>query len=350
MNLRKSFLLFVGRQSKEWLLIEAVALVAVIGVLDYATGYEVSFFPFYSIPILLVLWLAGTAPAVFICVLSALAWWCADRATGHVYSREWLRLWDSIVRLMFFYLILLAGANVRRQRDVNRARIELLERSQKLEQDIIATSEREQQRIGRDLHDSLGQHLVAIALAADSLKDALVTESPGPAKSVGQLADLLHGAVTLTRDLARGLSPVDRDEGGLASALEQLVTRTARLSGIPCIFHAEGTLDFLDNAEAVHIYRIAQEALNNAIKHARPSSVLVALATRQDCVHLEVKDDGIGMDPVQSSSAGMGLNIMRYRARMLGGSLEIERSGTGGTLVSCVIRPSSSANENKLSL
>ena len=187
-NLRRDLPRFLGRQNKGWLIAQSIALVAVIGVLDYATGYEVTFFPFYSIPILLVLWQAGPAPAIFICLLSALAWWCADHATGHVYSREWLRLWDSVVRLMFFYLIVLAGANLRRQRDENRARIELLERSHNLEQDIIAISEREQQRIGRDLHDSLGQHLVAISLAADSLKDTLIPDSPQAAKSVGQFA------------------------------------------------------------------------------------------------------------------------------------------------------------------
>ena len=328
------------RQSRGWLIAEAAALVLVIGVIDYATGYEVAIFPFYSIPVLLALWLAGTEAAVLICVLSAIVWWCADRATGHVYSREWLRAWDSIVRLIFFYLVVLAGVNVRRQRDENRARIELLERFQKLEQEIIHISESERERIGRDLHDSLGQHLVAIGLAADSLKDELAPENPRAAKAVGQFAELLRDAVNLARDLARGLSPVDRDEGGLESALEQLVLGVSRLSGVACAFHSEGAVGFRDNTEAVHIFRIAQEALNNAIRHSKATAVSISLLSRDDKVQLSVRDDGVGFDASRSLTKGMGLNIMHYRSRILGGNLTIRQGEPKGTVVEFTIHSS----------
>ena len=150
------------------------------------------------------------------------------------------------------------------------------------------------------------------------------------------MRDLLHDAVNLARDLARGLSPVDKDEGGLASALEELVTRVGRLSGVSCEFHAKGSLDLLDNNAAVHIYRIAQEAVTNAIKHSMATSILVSLATNVESVRLEVEDNGTGFDSSAPLTAGMGLNIMRYRAGALHGTLEIRPAIPQGTVVSCV--------------
>src|SRR5207302_9561128 len=129
MSLRERATIFLTKQPRTWLLFEAVALVAVIGFVDYVTGYEVAFFPFYSIPILMTVWFGSRKSAILISILSALVWWWADTASGHAYSQEWLRIWDTIVRLMFFCLVMYAGSAVRQQRDANRARIELLERS-----------------------------------------------------------------------------------------------------------------------------------------------------------------------------------------------------------------------------
>ncbi len=344
-RLRERVRRFLVRQSKGWLITDAAILVFAIGCVDYITGYEVTIFPFYSIAILLALWLAGTGAAVFISVLSALVGWWVDRTTGHVYSREWLRVWDSLVRLTFFYLVVLAGTNVRRQRDENRARIELLERSQKLEQEIINISESEQRRIGHDLHDSLGQHLVAVGLAAESLKDELLPQTPRAAKAVGQFAELLHDAVNLARDLARGLSPVDRDEGGLESALEQLATHVSSLSGVACTFRSEGVWSLDDHSKAVHVYRIAQEASNNAIKHAMATSVSIAIVGDGERVRLTISDDGVGFAPSASLTKGMGLNIMRYRSRMLGGTLTVRGRDPSGTVVECSMGPGAEADE-----
>jgi len=157
---------FLRKQSIVSLFLEAVALAAAIGFIDYATVYEVTIFPFYSIPILLMVWFGNKKLAIVISILSTLASWWADAASGHIYSHEWLRIWDAIVRLMFFCLVMFAGSTFKEQRDASRARIELLERSQQLEQQIISISEREQQRIGRDLHDGVCQFLSAIGFTA----------------------------------------------------------------------------------------------------------------------------------------------------------------------------------------
>ena len=161
---------------------------------------------------------------------------------------------------MFFCLVMFAGSIFKQQRDSIRARVELLERSEQLEREIIDISEREQQRIGRDLHDGVCQYLAAIGFSAAILSRDLERESSIRAQKAGEIANLLQDALKQTRDLARGLSPVDRDECGLESALNELASSTSRLSGIPCSFICVGQVEIRDNARAVHLFRIAQEA------------------------------------------------------------------------------------------
>jgi len=315
----------------------ALALTIAIGLIDYLTGDEITVDPFYSVPILLMVWFGNRNLAIVISICCALAWWWANSAVGHRYSSEWFRIWDAIVRLMFFCLVMFAGWIFKQQRDSIRARIKLLERSQRLEREIIDISEREQQRIGRDLHDGVCQYLAAIGFSAAILSRDLERESSIRSHKAGEIANLLQDALKRTRDLARGLSPVDRDEGGLESALNELASSTSRLSGISCSFICVGQVEIRDNARAVHLFRIAQEALNNAIKHGRPKAVVVALEASNRALSLRVSDDGVGFDPSGSERKGMGLNIMRYRARMLAGTLEIQSNSPVGTMVTCTI-------------
>ena len=331
---------FIRKQSHASLFIQALALAAFIVFIDYITGYEVTVLPFYAIPILFIVWFGNRDLAVIISVLSALASWWADAASGHLYSHEWVRVWDTIVRLMFFCLVVFAGSAFKQKRDATRARIELLERSQQLEQQIISISEREQQRIGRDLHDGVCQFLSAIGFTAAMLKRDLERESNERAKVAGEIAKLLQDASARTRDLARGLSPVDRDEGGLESALEELASSTSSLAEISCSFLCPEPLQVLDNTLAVHLFRIAQEAVSNAIKHGRAKAVVIALEANDGMVSLRVSDDGIGFDSARSARRGMGLNIMRYRARTIGGTLEIQPNSPSGTVVVCTLKGS----------
>ncbi len=315
----------------------AVAMVAVVGIFDYLTGYEITFFPFYSIPILFVLWFGSKRAAIGISILSAIAWCCADMATGHHYPNEWYRVWDTVVRLMFFCLIVAAGTGFRQQRDASRARIEWLERSQELERQIISISERERRSIGRDLHDDLGQYLVALGFAAEALKKELEKETSTGATAAAQIANQLNQAVIRTRNIARGISPVDENEWGLELALEQLAGSASRLPGISCSFVHGGDVAIRDNTRAMHLYRIAQEALNNAMKHGHAKNIVIALEADDSGLSLRISDDGAGFDPAASENAGMGLNTMRYRARMIGGALEILPNVPHGAVVSCTI-------------
>src|SRR5215813_8001389 len=145
-------------------------------------------------------------------------------------------------------------------------------------------------------------------------------EWPVLAKTAAEIADFLQDAARQTRDLARGLSPVDRDEGGLELALDELAARTSRLAGISCSFVRPGLAQIHDNTQAIHLFRIAQEALANSIKHGRAKTVVITLEAGEGAFSLRISDDGIGFPQNGSKKTGMGLSIMRYRARMIGGT------------------------------
>ena len=257
---------------------------------------------------------------------------------GHVYPNGWLQAWDVVVRLIFFLVVAFAGLAFKQNRDTMGARVRLLERSQRLESEIISVSERERQRIGRDLHDGVCQYLAAIGLTADLLRQNLALEGHPRAEAAGEIASLLQDAVDRAREVARGLSPVDRDEGGLESALEELASTTTKLTGTACDFICPEPLPVHDNIHAVHLFRIAQEAVGNATRHAHARNIIIALEASDGDLSLRISDDGAGFDPASTgagASGGMGLNTMRYRARTLGGTLDIYPNIPTGTVVAC---------------
>jgi two-component system sensor kinase FixL len=175
------------------------------------------------------------------------------------------------------------------------------------------------------------------------LKSELERESSAGAKTAGDIEDFLQDALTKTRNLSRGLSPVDRDQMGLESALNNLASTTSRLVAISCIFRCPKPVQISDNDVSVHLFRIAQEALNNATKHGHARSVVIALEERGENLTLSVSDDGTGFDPQRTEEEGIGLSIMAYRARTIGGTLQIDSNSSTGTIVSCTINNNANA-------
>ena len=337
MNLLEATARFLRGQSHVVLFAEVLVLVAFIGFIDYITGYEVPIYPFYAIPILLSVWFIGRRATAVISVICGLVWWWADVAAGHQYSSEWLRYWDGGVRLMMFCLMGFAGTTFKQHRDAIRARVELLERSQRLEHEIISISERERQSIGRDLHDGMCQYLAAIGFTADLLRQDLAREAHGRAETAGEIARLVQDALRRVREVARGLSPVERDEGGLELALDELARTTSHLTGITCTFLGQEPVGVPDSILAIHLFRIAQEAIANATRHGHAKAIIIALEATGGELSLRVSDDGVGFDPACGHGGGMGLNTMRYRARVIGGALEIYPNTPSGTVVSCTV-------------
>jgi PAS domain S-box-containing protein len=206
-----------------------------------------------------------------------------------------------------------------------------------LEREILEISNREQRRIGSDLHDGLGQELTGIALLLASLTRSVRRGASPRAADLRELAALVSGAIEQTRTLARGLSPVALDGGGLVHALRALVARAREMYGLDVRFRSRiSPRVTLDAAATGHLYRIAQESLTNAARHAGARTVLVQLHVRGRRVALGVSDDGRGLVP--GAGSGFGLKIMRYRANMLGGELLIgPRLNGKGTRVACIV-------------
>lgn len=212
----------------------------------------------------------------------------------------------------------------------------------RLAREILEVAGREQRRIGHDLHDGLGQQLTGISMFARVLQGRL--ESKGmteEAKQAAKVVSLVNESISTARALARGLFPVELEQNGLASALEDLSANVETLFGIHCTFESDAGVLVEDNNAATHLFHIAKEAVNNAVKHAQPTRVAVRLENEGDAVRLSVVNDGAVWSQDSAHSSGMGLRIMRYRARMINVAIQIEPFPTGGAAVQCLYRPAS---------
>jgi signal transduction histidine kinase len=326
----------VQRQSKHLLLGEALLLVGLIGAIDWFTGYEVSLSLFYGAPIMAAIWYCDKKAGMLVAIVCAIAWWWADILAGHIYPKRWLAIWEPCLQFGYFGFVAWAGAALKEKHDAIRARIELLEHAHRLEREIIEISEREQRRIGRDLHDGICQHFAAIGCGVASLRaDLLQQHLPNEAAVAAELAELLNNGVVQARDLARGLVPIHMDEAGLSFALEELAGSVSRLQDVECAFYSNGNVEIGDASAATHLYRIAQEAINNACRHGAASIIRLALVGTGDSATLSIADNGRGISETSNGSHGLGLNIMSYRARLVGGNLAIGQAPGGGTLITC---------------
>jgi signal transduction histidine kinase len=195
---------------------------------------------------------------------------------------------------------------------------------------------REQYRIGNDLHDGLGQELTGIALMLRGVAGRLANEYAPILPEIEGITRLVNNAIESTRALARGLSPVNLERGGLQDALEGLAMHAAELYGVQIVWtHRVKTIRPLGAELANHLYRIAQEAVRNAVRHGRARTIRLHLHGARAKVRLTVTDDGTGMPVDAVDAAGMGLKIMQYRARMLGGEVRFERVEPQGTRIVC---------------
>ncbi|HWQ93810.1 MAG TPA: PAS domain S-box protein, partial [Clostridia bacterium] len=207
----------------------------------------------------------------------------------------------------------------------------------RLEAEILEISEREQRRIGQDLHDGLTQHLRGIVYLHHVLHEKLVRKSLPESVDSGRITQLLDQAVDQARSLARGLFPVELAATGLMHALRTLAGTVEGIYGIPCQFVCPKPVLIHDNPTAIHLYRIAQESVQNAIRHGKATNVVIGLSASDHAVRLCVKDNGQGFPDRLPEARGMGLEIMRYRARTIGGQLSHKPNARKGTVVSCVL-------------
>ena len=335
MRLGKAF----ASQSRFWIFVEAIIVLLLIGLLDLVSGYQVRLLPFYAGPIFAAAWFCGKKHGIAAGLLGGVISLAADWVEGDPDLQGWSEGWEIVRHLSSCLAIALVGSALRSKRDIAAGRIALLEHSQRLEEEIVRITDSEQKRIGQDLHDGLCQYLAALACSAASLQDDLRKHHlQAESAAAAELAELLRDAVVQTRDLAHRLVPAHVARVGLPLALESLTQSVSRLHAINCTFQRRGHKEHFSDEQAKHLYRITQEAINNATKHGGARNILVTLDATTDLTRLSIDDDGIGFDSAAINGSSLGLQIMRYRARLSGSELEIEKSKQGGTRISCISR------------
>lgn len=206
--------------------------------------------------------------------------------------------------------------------------------SRNLEKTILEISEQVRREIGQELHDELGQQLTGIGFASKVLEGKLAGLSLAESQDASRIVQAVTHAISQTRALAKGLYPVDLEENGLRTALEQLSINACNTFGVECTFQLSQGVVSLKQGVAIHLYRIAQEAVSNAIKHGNASRITISLLPVENKFDLRIADNGAGLEPsLLPHSSGMGLRIMEYRARLIGALLHIQKMPQGGTIV-----------------
>ena len=214
-------------------------------------------------------------------------------------------------------------------------RHEMAERG-RLEHELLEISEREQHRVGRDLHDSLGQKLTGAVYLSRALLSQLADAGNETRDSAEKINGILKDAVTQVRRIARGLAPVELEEGGLAYALRKLVEEARELYSVSCEFTSANLR--LPGKTSLHLYHMVQEAIHNAVRHGAATHIRISLGESAGEILLTVEDDGRGIPDAAERKGGMGLHIMGYRAESIGGTLDIRRRPDRGTVLTCRFR------------
>jgi signal transduction histidine kinase len=225
----------------------------------------------------------------------------------------------------------------RRTHDLTRAneslRDQILERL-RLEMELLDAGERERQRLGRDLHDDLGQLLTGIGFLSSAVEEKLSSQARPETRAVKEIRGLVQEAIAKTRVLSLGLTPVSLGPGGLRDALRELADATERTFDVTCTFACDEGITVPRAAAATNLYRIAQEAISNAVRHGGCRAIELAMTLEDGRLRLTIQDDGAGLATRFEGREGLGLGIMRHRAALLGGTLEV-RSDVEGTIVVC---------------
>jgi signal transduction histidine kinase len=328
-------------------LIALVATIAtlLIGGVDYLSGDEITWFIVYVLPITLAAWYVGRGLAYLLSVASVILWILGEFAYGLEVSSWLVPVWNCAIRLAFYYLFVgmllhirtltidLEDKVIARTADLNR---EILER-ERLEHELLEIGERERRRVGYDLHDGLGQHLTGTSLALQVLCRKLTRRGLPEADDASKAVALIEEGIALSHKLAKGLQPVEMHAGGLMQALQDFAASTSDMFSVACKFRCDAPILISDVSTADHLYRIVQEATSNAVKHGHATSIVISLGANEEGTWLRVADDGVGISRPDAADSGMGLRIMRQRAKLIGAVLEIVSFPDKGTIISCCL-------------
>jgi signal transduction histidine kinase len=324
------------------LAIACLILTGLVGYADYLTVYERSLLLFYLLPISLAAWFGDFAFALAIVVVCVLVSLLSDIASGI----PALKLWN--IGMAFASFALYAGVLSKLRtlvRELDRRvdeRTAALEREmaerRRLDQDIARVADRERRRLGHDLHDKLGQHLTGTALTAQVLKEKLAARSAPEATEAEKLVRYVEEGIDLTRNLARGFFSPEVDSDGLVAALQHLADDARERFQINCVLDCKESIRVNDSTVANQLYRIAQEAVTNSVKHGAAKQIDIRLAIDGPELCLAIIDDGIGFPDKAPQSGGLGLGLMHHRAALSGATFDVRRNGTRGTIATCRVK------------
>ena len=219
----------------------------------------------------------------------------------------------------------------------------VIEERKRLENELLEIAENERRSIGFDLHDDLGQKLTGLSLMVKGLEQRLLTDRHSSAEDAGKIHDLITELILHTHNLAHQFSSLDADGDDLAVVLRGLAGNVKRMFGIHCELGMKGSLPELPQHTTIQLYKIAQEAASNAIKHGKASEVVIRLVSSNDKLLLSIQNDGLPFSVPAGKKNRMGLRIMNYRARTVEATLEVKAGDKGGTIVNCALPCKSSA-------
>lgn len=319
-----------------------VGMVLVIGFFDYITGPRVSLLVFYLFPVALCVGWLGWPSAVVLSALCLIMWRWVDYLTGDNFGSRPV-IWNTFITFAMFLIevwTLHAFISLHRQMEARvQQRTAALEQEiserERLQRELIEVGERERNSVGQALHDGLAQHLTATAFAAKVLADKLSTDAPPAADDAGTIVRMIEEGIAQTRRFAHGLLLSSVQPEQLPTELDELAASVRRNGGTACELRIYDGARAPDTESASHLFRIAQEACRNAVRHARAQRVTIDFSERAGGLDLEVADDGVGLGDDPPDQTRMGRRVMAQRARLIGAELTIASRPSGGTTVRC---------------
>jgi signal transduction histidine kinase len=326
-----------------------VAMLVSIGLADYASGIRISLAVFYLVPTLLAVAWFGWEVAVAVVLASVCIRIVGDFISSGEQSLPLWIWWNSSSSVVVFLFIVWIFSNLlglfrqleERVTERTLALLEAVDHRSRLQHELLTVSSNERNSMGQELHDDICQHLVGTTLAARVLAQKLIQQNNGLANEAKAIIALIEEGTGKTRQLARGLllSAIEPDR--LPEKLSELADEGSR-SGVTCTFRQAGDVLVADADTAAQLYRIAQEAMRNAIRHAEAAHVDISLVGDEHAICLTVEDDGRGL-PESEARSGMGLPIMSHRAEYIGATLSLIATASRGTRLICHL-PASAAS------
>ncbi|HTS17977.1 MAG TPA: sensor histidine kinase [Verrucomicrobiae bacterium] len=315
--------LWLKSRSPLWVVGAGLVGTAIVGVIDYLLGPDAQVPILYVLVALLVSWLADTAHGVFVAAGAGVVSFVANLYPPVTSSEMLTASWNSAMNFGVLLAVCFLVSGVKKANAKRR----------QLERQVLEMSDQERRRIAQDLHDGLCQHLAATEFASQLLTDKLAHESLPEAADARQIVGFIQRAMTQAREIAHGLHPIEIGPGGLIASIDDLCASIREVYRIECEVQGNWIADLFGDTEATHVYRIVQEAVANAIKHGKPSRILIELCADDEGIILAVHDNGLGLPKQMQHTRGLGIGTMSYRASVIGANLTVRPNPRGGTTV-----------------